>query len=210
MIEVSLLSARQKLRHLAQRVHENVQGVAAVEFAMIAPVLLMMLMGSIEYSQAITVDRRVTQAASVTADLVARAPSEGVTAAQIDRDLAIVGQLLAPYDTAPLTLNIISIKAKADPNNPDAVIYVVDWSRDNRGGTPYQRNSPPPFGMPDGLLVAGDSVIVGFARYTYIPLSVRYFIKTGIELEQKFYLKPRNSNCVHLKPINCVTGETMS
>jgi Flp pilus assembly pilin Flp len=188
----------------------NAQGVAAVEFALIAPLLFAMLAGSIEYSQAVTVDRRVTQAASATADIIARAPSEGLTASQVDRDLTIVSQLIAPYDLTPLTVNIISIKAKSVPNNPNAVSYVVDWSRNNRGGTPYARNSPAPFGMPAGLLVPGDSVIVGQAIYNYTPLIFSYFIKDAIVLEQKFYLKPRNSSCVHLKPINCVTGATMS
>ena len=176
---------------------------------MIVPIMFSMFVGSIEFSQAITVDRRVTQAASATADLISRAPSEGVSTAQVDRDLTIVGQLMAPYDAAALTVNIISIKAVPVPGNPNALNYVVDWSRDNRGGTPYQRGVPAPFGMPAGLLVAGESVIVGYAIYNYTPLIFHYFIETAFNLEETFYLKPRNAACVHLLPINCTTGQTM-
>lgn len=157
------------VRNGLRQIRGNADGVAAVEFALIVPIMFMMFVGSVEFSQAITVDRRVTQAASATADLISRAPSEGVSAAQVSRDLTIVGQLMAPYDAGALTVNIISVKALPVPDNPNALNYVVDWSRDNKGGTPYQHNAPAPFGMPNGLLVAGESVIVGHAIYNYTP-----------------------------------------
>lgn len=202
-------STKGSLLRLLHRLTGNAQGVAALEFAMIAPLMLMMFVGSVEFSQAITVDRRVTQAASVAADLVSRAPSEGVTTAQVDRDMSIVGQLIAPYDLSALTVEVVSVKAQAVPGNPGALNYVVDWSRNNRGGTPYARNSPAPFGMPQGLLVAGESTIVGRAFYNYTPLIFSYFISEAFTMEEKFYLRPRNGACVHLKPIHCVTGATM-
>lgn len=201
--------SKSSLHNLLRRLTTNAQGVAALEFAMIAPLMFSLFVGSVEFSQAITVDRRVTQAASVTADLISRAPSEGVSTAQVDRDMSIVGQLIAPYDLNALTVEVVSVKAQAAPGNPTAVNYVVDWSRNNRGGTPYARNSPAPFGMPNGLLVAGESTIVGRAFYDYTPLIFNYFIKAAFTLEEKFYLKPRNGACVHLLPIHCVTGATM-
>lgn len=209
MPHISTNTAKRALPRLLQKLAGNAQGAAAVEFAMIAPLMFMMFVGSVEFSQAISVDRRVTQAASATADLVARAPSEGVTATQIDRDMSLVGQLIAPYELSALTVEVVSVKAQAAPGNPGALNYVVDWSRNNRGGTPYARNSPAPFGMPQGLLVAGESTIVGRAFYNYTPLIFSYFISEAFMLEEKFYLKPRNSACVHLKPIHCVTGATM-
>ncbi len=209
MSHPSAKTANRTLRQLLQGLGSNAQGAAAVEFAMIAPLMFLLFVGSVEFSQAISVDRRVTQTASATADLVARSPSEGVTATQIDRDMSIVGQIIAPYDLSALTVEVVSIKAQAVPGNPAAVNYVVDWSRNNHGGTPYPRNSPAPFGMPAGLLVAGESTVMGRAFYNYTPLIFSYFIKEAFTLEEKFYLKPRNSACVHLKPIHCVTGATM-
>jgi Flp pilus assembly protein TadG len=205
----SAKTAKSNLQHLLQRLTDNAQGVAAVEFAMIAPLMFFLFVGAIEYSQAIAVDRRVSQSASAMADLVARAPSEGVTAQQIDRDLSLVNQLIAPYELSPLTVEVVSVKAVGVPGNPNAVNYVVDWSRNNHNGTPYARNTPAPFGMPQGLLVAGESAIVGRAFYDYTPMIFTYFIREVFTLEEKFYLKPRNSACVHLKPIHCVTGATM-
>lgn len=205
----SVKAAKIRLQRLLQRLARNAQGVAALEFAMVAPLMFMLFLGSVEFGQAISVDRRVTQAASSTADIVARAPSEGVTAAQVDRDMSIVGQLIAPYNLGDLTVEVVSVKAQAVPGNPNALNYVVDWSRNNRGGTPYARNSPAPFGMPQGLMVAGESTIVGRAFYNYTPLIFSYFIKEAFTMEEIFYLRPRNGACVHLKPIHCVTGATM-
>ena len=56
--------------------------MAAIEFALIVPIMAVMFIGAVELSQAITVDRRVTQVASSTADLVARADTTDLA----DRD----------------------------------------------------------------------------------------------------------------------------
>lgn len=196
---------RSALERFAQRLRRDERGVAAIEFAMILPIMFFLLVGAVEFSQALTVDRRVTQSASATADLIARAPSQGLTVTQVDNELKIIEQLIEPYDLSALTVKIASVRAVAVPGNAAAVNLIVDWSRDNRGGTPYARNSSYS-GIPDGLLLAGESVIVAEAIYNYTPLLFHYFIESAFNLEEKFYLKPRNAGCVHLQPINCVTG----
>lgn len=198
-----------RLTRLFARFGRETGGVAAVEFALIVPIMFFLFVGTIEFSQALTVDRRVTQAASSTADLIARAPTSGLTEDQVDRDLKIVEQLIAPYDLTRLYVKIISVRADGAPGNPAVVTYSVDWSRDNRSGTPHVRGETYN-DVPAGLLVAGESVIIAEANYDYAPIIFHYFIQAAFNLSEKFYLKPRNSSCVHLRPINCVTGATMS
>jgi len=200
-----IVSAAAAVRQLGTRLRRDTRGMAAVEFAMIVPIMFFLLVGAVEFSQALTVDRRVTQAASATADLIARAPSQGLTVTQVDNELKIIEQLIEPYELSQLTVRIVSVKATPVNGNPAAVNYVVDWSRDNRGGTPYAKDATYA-GIPNGLLVAGESVIVAEARYNYTPLIFSVFIESAFDLEEKFYLKPRNASCVHLKPVNCVTG----
>ncbi len=195
-----------RLGRFLGRLRSDNRGIAAVEFALIVPIMFFLLVGAVEFSQALTVDRRVTQAASSTADLVARAPSQGLTSTQIGNELKIIEQLIEPYDLSALTVKIVSVKAVAVASSPGAVNYVVDWSQANRGADPYGRNSPYAGGMPAGLLVAGESVIVAEAAYNYTPLIFNYFIESAFSLEEKFYLKPRNASCVHRQPFNCVTG----
>ena len=53
---------------------------------MIVPIMGVMFIGAVELSQAITVDRRVTQVASSTADLVARFAARTAPTDLADRD----------------------------------------------------------------------------------------------------------------------------
>ncbi len=194
---------------LLARMRRDTRGVAAVEFGFIVPIMFFLFVGTIEFSQALTVDRRLTLAASSTADLIARAPNSGLTPEQVDRDLRIVEQLIAPYEIQRLYVKVMSIIAAGTPGNPNVLIYTVDWSRDNNAGTPHPRGEQY-HEIPEGLLVAGESVIVSEATYNYTPLIFNYFIESAFNMTERFFLKPRNSSCVHLRPINCVTGGTMS
>jgi Flp pilus assembly pilin Flp len=194
---------------LLARLRRDTRGVAAVEFGFIVPIMFFLFVGTIEFSQALTVDRRLTLAASSTADLIARAPNSGLTPEQVDRDLKIIEQLIAPYEIQRLYVKVMSIIAAGTPGNPSVLIYTVDWSRDNNAGTPHPRGEQYQE-IPEGLLVAGESVIVSEATYNYTPLIFNYFITSAFNMTERFFLKPRNSSCVHLRPINCVTGGTMS
>ena len=191
-------------RALMARLRRDDQGVAAVEFAMIVPIMFFLFVGAVEFSQALTVDRRVTQSASSTADLVARADVFNNTG-EVDNILKIIEQLIAPYDLNPLTVSVISVQAKLKPGNPKVTEMRVSWSRNNKGQTPYTANSIYDH-IPTGLLASGESVIVGEAKYAYVPLLFNYFITTAFDMEERFYLKPRQKACVSLKPTNCVTG----
>jgi Flp pilus assembly protein TadG len=184
-----------------RRLRADTRGVAAVEFAMILPIMFFLFVGTIEFSQALTVDRRVTQSASSTADLIARAPKEGLTTSQVDSELRIIEQLMKPYDVSPLTVRIVSVLAKKTKSG--SLQYSVDWSRDNHGHTPYARNSEYQGQMPDGLLVNNESVIIAEASYNYTPLIFNYFIQQAFDLNDTFYLKPRNALCVKLEGNQC-------
>jgi Flp pilus assembly protein TadG len=194
---------------LLARLRRDIGGMAAIEFGMIVPIMFFLFVGTIEFSQALTVDRRLTLAASSTADLIARAPNSGLTPEQVDRDLKIIEQLIAPYEIQRLYVKVMSIIAQGAPGDPDTLSYTIDWSRDNNGGTPHPRGEEYQ-DIPQGLLVAGESVIMSEATYNYTPLIFNYFIQSAFNMTERFFLKPRNSSCVHLRPINCVTGGTMS
>lgn len=195
------------LRHGVGRFKAEERGVAAVEFAMVVPIMFFLFVGTIEFSQALTVDRRVTQAASSAADLVARAPASGIDTTSLERSLDLVKSLMMPYDQNALTITVYSVRAVPSPANPANVTYEVDWSRDSAGATPISGGTA--YNDPDlapNLLVAGESVVIAHAKYAYNPLIFHYFIDTVFDLSEKFFLKPRNSTCVHLRPRNCLTG----
>lgn len=197
--------AATRMQAFSKRLRRDDRGMAAVEFGLIVPVMFLLFVGSVEFSQALTVDRRVTQSASATADLIARAPAEGLSPSEVDGHLKIIDQLIEPYELSRLTVKVHSVKAV---NVNGTVKFMIDWWRDNKGaGTTDSNHSQGEYpDMPAGLLAAGESVIIAEATYNYAPLIFKYFITSAFDLKEKFYLKPRNSSCITLKPTNCVTS----
>jgi Flp pilus assembly protein TadG len=184
---------------LARRLRRDRRGVAAVEFAMIFPIMAMLFIGAVEFSQALTVDRRVTQAASSVADLIARSPDSGMTAAEVDGAIRIIEQLIEPYDLSRLSVQVISVRARAGSSG--GMTYTVDWSRDSAGGTPFSAGTPYTGQLDTALLDReGSTVIVGVATYNYVPLIFNHFITEAFDLREEFFLKPRNASCVILRP----------
>ena len=176
------------LKNLAVAFVRAKDGVAALEFAMIAPFMIAIFLGAVEFSGALTVNRRVTTAASATADLVAQ--SEAVTDSDLDQIMIIANQmvgsaLIGNYNPALLEVKVTSIQA-----DPDGVI-TVGWSYDNGGGEPYTPGSSFP-NVPSGLLEPLSSVIVAEVKYTFDP-PIGHYITGSIDLQDKFYLRPRRS-----------------
>jgi Flp pilus assembly protein TadG len=173
--------------------HEK-RGAAAIEFAMLAPIMVGLFIGSVEFSQALTIDRRVTQVASSVADLVAQ--TDKLNNADLDDMYELVKRLMAPYAWAPLKLSVTSVK-KVDSNQP-----VVVWNYVRAGGqsyTPGQNYT----GIPNGLLDNGNngtiSIIVVKTSYLFKPPVSMWIVgqnTAGVNLAETFYLRPRKSLCV--------------
>jgi Flp pilus assembly protein TadG len=169
-------------------------GVAAIEFAMIAPIMLMLYMGTVEFSQALTADRRVAQMASTTADLVAQ--YDKVPAAQIANIFKVSKSLLLPYPTTGLEMSVTNLK-KIGSATPSG-----NWSKDLAGASPYlgpYTATVPPGLLPDQAGSGEVCVVMAEVKYLFKP-TIGYFLSpaNGIQLNEKFYLKPRKSTCVDL------------
>lgn len=134
-------------------------GIAALEFAFIAPVMIVLFFGVVEGSNALSVSRKVTLAANTLADLASQETQ--LTAAQA-ADLftgveQIIGQGGIDADVAIISLVY----------DPDDDKIIVDWSRNNAGGTPYAAGSDYT-GLADAtLLDETSSLIIAEIRYTY-------------------------------------------
>ena len=181
-----------RMRSATRRLRRDQRGIAAVEFAMIAPVMFFLFAGTIEMSQAITVDRRVTQIASSTADLVAR--EKQITDAQLLSIANIADVLMRPYDPSKLKLTLVSVGAKTGVT-PVATTKVC-WSYNYRGGVHTYANQQT-YALPNNAIIdAGGSVVVAEVTYDYTPLIFHYFITSTTKLSDKFFLKPRVSSMI--------------
>jgi Flp pilus assembly protein TadG len=104
------------------------RGVAAVEFAFIVPVLLIMYFMTMEASQAIETSKKVSRIGSVVADLVTQ--QQTITAADLDAIMQIGNSTLQPYNrsTPEIIITAIQVTDEATPK------VVVVWSRKMVGG----------------------------------------------------------------------------
>lgn len=171
-------------------------GMAAVEFALIVPLLLMLLVGTVEFSQALTVDRRVTQIASSTADLVSR--NKEISTSEVAGIMQIVGHLMRPYDPSRLRVTLLNVIANLD----DEADTTVCWSYEHNGGSgSYADGAAYP--LPAGLVEPGSSAIVAEVTYDYQPIIFSYFIKTAFPLKETLYVKPRLSSYVEYNGTPC-------
>jgi Flp pilus assembly protein TadG len=99
------------------------RGVAAVEFAFIVPVLLIMYFMTMEASQAIETSKKVSRIGSMVADLVTQ--QETISAADLDAIMKIGNSTLQPYNrsTPKIVITAIKVTNETPPN-----VQVV-WSR---------------------------------------------------------------------------------
>lgn len=75
------------------------RGVAAVEFALLVPLLMILYFLTMEASQAIDTSKKVSRAASMTADLITQQPT--ITADELAAMMEIGTALLQPYNRTP-------------------------------------------------------------------------------------------------------------
>lgn len=185
-----------KMRTSLANFRKRTEGVAAVEFALIAPIMVVLLMGSIEISQAVTVDRRVTQVSTTTGDLVARADKD-ISASEITDIMKVGSWLMKPYNETSLKVTISIVTSSIT----DASDRKTKWKCEFDGANPNTVDCTCPnvaATIPDGLVGKGDSVVMAEVNYGYAPfLGFKQFLsKTKTETSGKFNL----SETVYLKP----------
>jgi Flp pilus assembly protein TadG len=175
-------------RPFLKRARADQRGVAAVEFALLAPVAILLYCGFAELTMAMMAERRAAHAASVVADLVSQTPS--ISNAQLTDVFNIGGAILAPFPVAPLKLRVTSVVADAN------AVPKMQWSV---GHGLAVMPAGTVAGFPPNLLVANESVIQADVQYAFTS-PLRMVMPTVHTFNDTFYLKPRRSVSVTLTP----------
>ena len=107
------------LAHRCARFRADAKGLAAVELALILPLMLMLMSLVVFGGQAYTVQRKVTLAATTVANIFAQANNNNaatITAAELNQILAYPNLILYPYDgsSAATVVSQLLVTANAD------------------------------------------------------------------------------------------------
>jgi Flp pilus assembly protein TadG len=171
-------------------------GMAAVEFALIAPVMMVLFFGLVELCSALNAHQKVTSVASTAADLVGQAKT--LTAGDLDDVFAASSAIMTPFSGNDMSIVITSIGGSGRRN-----IGTVLWSVTNGHGTAHNVGDTITVGNPDelgdgdtGLLPADCesgaqcSLILAEVSYNYTSSYARV-ITGDLPMTDTFYTKPR-------------------
>ncbi len=168
-------------RSLLRRFAGDDRGISAVEFALLAPVLIAFYLGLSEFCQGYMAQKRMGHVASMVADLVAQ--EETVTTANLDDIFDIGGLIMKPFSTATLKIRVSSVTRSGSQVR-------VDWSRGD-GMTARARSSL--VTLPPDFLADGQSVIMSEATYDY-DSPADYLLPGLTRFSHTYYLRPRTTD----------------
>jgi len=183
-----------RIQNRAAAMRRDDSGIAAIEFAMIVPLLLLMLFGITDVANYFAVDRKTSQVAQMISDLTSRYTA--VQDSDVSNFFSIAGAMVTPYDKSKLKTTIHQVYL--DPNSKTAKVV---WSR---GTAPLAKNTA--YSVPAGLVgkdasgnwLANQYLIVGDVAYDYVPTIGWVLPKAGITATEKAFTKPRQMTCVML------------
>ena len=176
-----------------KRFRRGEKGLAAVEFALILPVLVTMLFGMGELSLAVFCRTDITQIASTVADLVAQEST--VASSDLSNVYNAANTILYPYypnlSTSKPTIRITSVNFDTTTNS--TTVGKVAWTCSQAGNgtlSPAARtvNSTVTFSQP--LLSSGGSVVMVEVAYAYASPTTQV-IAGSYNMTNQFYTKPR-------------------
>ena len=168
-------------------------GIAATEFAVIVPVMLVMFFGMVEFSSGVAVDRKVTLMARTLSDLTSQSTS--VSSTDMTNFFAASNAIMTPYSTTPIKSTVTELYI-----DPSTLAARVQWSK---GSVP--RTAGTTITIPSALAIAGTYLIFSEISYLYTPTVGYVMGKAGITLSDTSYTRPRQSTCVLFSPATACT-----
>ena len=198
----------------------------AIEFAMVAPVAILLYVGAAEITDGVMASRRVTVVAKTLSDLVSLqgtttqktstpTPGNAVTATTLSSLLTSAAAILVPYPTSSLTMTISAIDV-TNTAGGTCCSALVRWSY-TQGGTlrpcvaqitalpstsDYSPNQIPSSLLPSGTqLPSPFYIVVADVGYTYQPVMSKNIINFAPVMQRTRYMFPRSTGQIVTGPL---------
>lgn len=192
------LSLRQKLSLKAAQIAGNNEGVAALEFALIAPFMIAFYFGVAEVTMGIAMDRQISQTTNIVGDLATQVSSianddmsDIMTAA-----IAVLG--INNQNVGRLTVEIRSFEMSNDGSN---TINQIGYARMGAESRATLKDFDPNKLVEKNMINPDFGSVVTRVTYDYAP--VNYWFMNDVKLTETFVMKPRTSRSV---PFTASTG----
>jgi len=175
-----------KRRSIGAFLSDN-KAVAAVEFALVVPLLLALYLGAVEGSDLYTADRKVAMVASSMADLVSRERGK-IERSSLNDYFTAAASILQPMSANGLGQVVTFIKVDKDGK------ATVRWSSASGTGAAREVGSPFPLAATTEISQLARNakgwVVAAEVHYPYQPL-VGYIINKTFDIGHIEYFLPR-------------------
>ena len=173
----------------------STRGVAAIEFAMIMPVMAILFLATFDGGRAIAVYMKMRAATFALASITNQYLT--IQSTDMTQIVSATSAVLAPYATTStnpaVTISQIAVSASGSAT--------YSWSY-SQGGTAHTQGNPAT--IPTALQTKGTYLILAEVSYTFTPL-FGYFTSLPITFSDYLYVTPRASNCVNYPPQSVTT-----
>lgn len=164
------------------------KGVAAIETALILPFLLILYFGMIDLTQLISLNRKVTYAASVVADTTSQNRTTVLNTSIADYYKA-VELIMSPTPLSSVNVKLYGYRLQS--GSPQLI-----W-KTQKGSGPNCTTTPQTSSMAS-LMTAGNDIIVAVTCMRYTPYMATFLGEqilgdTSFGLEQAVMLRPRST-----------------
>jgi len=184
---------------LYRRFIASTRGVAAIEFAMIMPVLLILFLSSFDAANAIAVYMKVRSATYTLAAVTNQygTGTNAISTADMTAITGATGAVLAPYSSTPTVVTISQIVATSNTQ------ATVSWS-DSVNGTPLATGAT--YTLPANFAknTCGGNYpcyfVLASVSYTFTP-EFGAFLTGPINLADSLYATPRISACIQYNSV---------
>jgi Flp pilus assembly protein TadG len=189
-----------RLRSHVRRLAGDNKGAAAVEFALIAPLLITLYLGTQEISLALSINKKVGRTSSAVGDLIAQEDTD-IAVADLKDIMKVGAATLQPYSITKPEVWVTGIQISA--TGAATVAFSQKLVNNTTYSVPYAKDSATT--VPTKLKVNDSFLVKVETKLKYRPItswSINSNKASGyayIDMAEVYYLRPRNSNS-----LNCV------
>ncbi len=162
----------------------NNDGLAALEFALLLPVMVLLYVGGVEVDNGVAISYKTTLTARTVADLATQYLS--IDNSTMTSILNASSQVIAPYSSSNIVVTVSEVSVDANGN------ATIIWS-DSLNGT--ARNVGQPVTLPAQVNTPNNSLIWGEVTYSYTP-SLGVVLTGTYKIYENVFLYPRLSSSV--------------
>lgn len=172
----------------------DARGIAAIEMAFIMPFLLLLYFGLVDLTAMISLNRKITYAASVVADLVTQNDTTLVSTSIPDY-INAAEMIVKPTSIAKTRVEIFQFH-----QDPISKAISSQWRYSSAGGSNCSTSAPSTTGMAS-LMTDGNDLIVARVCLTYTPyvasfLGTKVLGATSFKMSEQIALRPRQSTAL--------------